>query len=569
MKAVDANFLDILGISRVQYTVPIFQRTYSWGIKECRQLWNDTLSAGRPNREHLHFLGSIVYITEGTSPVTDNSQMQIIDGQQRLTSVSLLLEALARYLKKGEEPVDGFSVNKIRNYYLLNSEEEDERRYKLILSKADKETFKSIIDQSDVPRDYSNRIVDNFEYFEKELNSSDIEIETLCRGLRNLRVVDITLERGKDNPQLIFESLNSKGLALSKADLIRNYVLMDLEQVMQKRLYNNYWRPMEDEFGQNNYREQFDSFIRYYLTVKNSKLPKKAEVYNDFKKHAVDRGYSSETAESVLGEVKMFSKYYCNIALGHENNTLLSVAFSDLRELVAEVAYPLMLQIYCDYDNGLINTNEVIYAIRLIESYVFRRAVCGYKPNPMNKIFASFAAAIDNENYIESLETQFLSLGEGGKFPGDEEFIDQLINRDIYDFKRIKYLMRRLENYERKESVVISDYSIEHIMPQNENLSDEWKQSLGSDWQHIHSKYLHTLGNLTLTGYNSEYSDKPFSEKRDMEGGFSKSPLELNSDLRNIADWNEANIINRADRLAKIAVKVWPYPSLPVNKPNS
>ena len=187
----------------------------------------------------------------------------------------------------------------------------------------------------------------------------------------------------------------------------------------------------------------------------------------------------------------------------------------------------------------------------------------------MNNIFASFADEIDKEKYIKSFKAQFLLLKKKGKFPDDEEFIGRLINRDIYDFKRIKYLMRRLENYKQKESTEIDRYSIEHIMPQNENLSDEWKQSLGPDWQRIHSKYLHTLGNLTLTCYNSEYSDKPFSDKRDMNGGFSESPLVLNKGLGSVQVWNEEEILKRAQRLAELAVEVWPYPSLRAKKPNS
>ena len=563
MKANDTNILELLGISRVQYTVPVFQRTYSWGIKECRQLWEDIILAGSSEESQAHFLGSILYIDKDSTTVTENSALLIVDGQQRLTTVSLILEALARSLNDNEEPVSGFSSNKIRNYYLRNSEEQDDRRFKLILSETDKDSLKAIIDQASMPNTFSIRIKENFDYFADKINSVNNKA-ILCKGIAKLSVVDVALKRGMDNPQLIFESMNSKGLELSKADLIRNFVLMDLDLNEQNRLYQQYWRQMEEFFGQENYSEHFDVFIRHYLTIKSRKLPKKAEVYNDFKKY--ERKFSSNngSADELLSELRTFSQYYCNIALKKEEDTDLLSIFEDLTDLVAVVSYPLVLEFYGDFRNGLLEKNELCLLVRLIESYVFRRAMCGLPPNSMDNTFASFAERLDKENYMDSVQLQFALLKNNKRFPDDEEFFDKLIKEDVYtNFKRRLYFLCKLENYgHKKEKILLDDYTIEHIMPQNPELSEEWQQSLGEDWKEVQNELLHTLGNLTLSGYNSEYSDKSFAEKRDMSDGFKESPLFLNKGLGDEIDWNRDSIIRRAEKYAKVALAVWPYPNV-------
>ena len=559
MKARATQLMEFIRRSD-QFAVPIYQRTYSWTEAECQQLWDDILRTGRDENISSHFLGSIVYIEKGQYQISGHSPMLVIDGQQRLATVMLIIEALARALGN-EEPLDGFTTKELRDDYLLNPTKKNERRYKLLLSQTDKRTLMDLVDQKVSSNDFSLRLQGNFEFFQKEIDKLDGDFLPLCVGLLKLMVVDIALSRGDDDPQLIFESMNSTGLGLSQADLIRNYILMDLEPEEQNSLYNSYWRPMEKAFGQEAYAKEFDSFMRYYLAVKNRELPNIGNVYREFKIFA--RAYTAKhNIESLLEDIFAFAGYYCAIALGNESDTNLSRAFEDLRELKANVSYPLLLEFYKDYSKNLIDDKELLELIRLVECYVFRRAVCDIPTNSLNKTFVSFAKNINVEQYVESVEANFLLLESYRRLPGDEEFYNSLVSRNIYNFQRRLYLLRKLENNERKEPVPVNEYTIEHIMPQNENLSVEWKSSLGSEWQRIHSEYLHTIGNLTLTGYNSEYSDKPFIEKRDMEGGFSNSPLKLNSDLRNLDGWDEASIVNRADRLAKIALNVWPYPSL-------
>ena len=485
--------------------------------------------------------------------------MLVIDGQQRLTTVSLIIEALARHLEGSGEPIDGFSTNKLRNYYLLNTEETDERRYKLILSKTDKETYLALANQSPSPTNSSYRVTKNFELFQKWIKKSK-DLRSLCRGLEKLAIVDISLNREHDNPQLIFESMNSTGKELSQADLIRNFVLMDQELDEQHYLYNGYWYPMETSFGQEPYAENFDYFMRHYLTVKNSRIPKIGKVYEEFKDY---RYNSKQDISDILQDVYKYSQYYCALTLDKEEDPQLAKVFSDIHQLRANVVYPLLLEMYDDYDNNMLTYEEFLTATKLVESYVFRRAVCDIPTNSMNKTFESFAKKIDKTNYLESVKAEFLLLEANRRFPNDRDFQYHLIRKDIYRFQRRDYLFRKLENFGRKEPVSVNEYTIEHIMPQNENLSPAWQKALGEDWERIHSELLHTLGNLTLTGYNSEYSDRPFPEKRDIEGGFRQSPLFLNRSLGSTEVWNEEAILGRADILSNQALEVWTSPALP------
>lgn len=558
MKATEAKLLDLLKKSP-QFVIPIYQRTYSWTEKECKQLWDDVLRTGGDDRVAVHFVGSIVYIEAGLFQVSHQSPLLVIDGQQRLTTVTLLVAALAKALGD-TEPVDGFSARKLRNYYLLNPEESGERHFKLLLSQTDKATLTAITGGTELPKEQSRAVTRNYGLFE-ELITAQSDLAPLCKGLAKLVVVDLALNRDQDNPQLIFESMNSTGLELSQADLIRNFVLMRLEPKLQTRLYEQYWRPMEVDFGQEAYGTHFDAFMRHYLTVKSGEIPNVRHVYEAFKTHAATKSEKTGV-ETLVKEIRDYARYFCAMALGAESNAELKRAFHDLRELKVDVAYPFLLELYADYDAGTLSAAELVSAVRLIEAYVFRRAICAIPTNSMNKTFANFGRALKKDRYLESVQAHFLSLPSYRRFPSDEEFARELQTRDLYHFRSRTYWLRRLENHGRKERVPVDEYTIEHILPQNESLSTEWKASLGPEWDVVQERWLHTLGNLTLTGYNSEYSDRPFSAKRDMKGGFKESPLKLNAGLGQLDDWNEETIKARAGRLAKTALEVWRAPKL-------
>jgi uncharacterized protein with ParB-like and HNH nuclease domain/predicted transport protein len=560
VKATEAKLLDFLKKSP-QFVIPIYQRTYSWSEKECRQLWDDIMRTGRDDAVSAHFVGSIVYVEKGLYSVSSQSPLLVIDGQQRLTTVTLLIEALARHLGAAE-PLEGFSAKKLRNYYLLNPLEDGELKYKLVLSQTDKTSLMALVDQHDLPKDQSIRVETNFEFFVNQVAEVKDELEALCTGLAKLVIVDISLNRDADNPQLIFESLNSTGRELSQADLIRNFILMGLEPRLQSTLYGEYWRPVEVDFGQQGYATHFDSFMRHYLTVKTGEIPNVRAVYDAFKQHARSPKIAEAGVEALVQDIRAYAGYYCAMALGSEPDAELNAAFQDLRELKVDVAFPFLLELYRDYATGVLTKGELLQAVRWVESYVFRRAICAIPTNSMNKTFAGFARSLSKDRYLESIQANFLLLPSYRRFPAEDEFERDLQLKDLYSFRSRSYWLRRLENYDRKERVSVDEYTIEHILPQNDNLSKQWQADLGPEWQRIQQTWLHTLGNLTLTGYNPELSDRPFTEKRDMKGGFADSPLRMNQGLANLDHWTEDEIRKRAETLAAQAVKVWSAPRL-------
>ncbi|GLT22954.1 hypothetical protein GCM10007933_24150 [Zoogloea oryzae] len=567
MKATEANLLKFLRKSP-QFVIPIYQRNYSWTAAQCRQLWSDLMRAGRDEKVNAHFIGSIVYVERGLSSVTSQEALLVIDGQQRLTTSTLLIAALAKHFETQglSELLDTFSHKKLRNYYLLNPDEEGERHFKLILSETDKDTLLSLLQGAPMPAETSTRITENYALFQELIATHQGELEAICQGLAKLVIVDVSLDRSQDNPQLIFESMNSTGLELSQADLIRNYILMGLEPKLQTELYKTYWRPMEKAFGQAAYVVHFDAFMRHYLTTKTGEIPNVREVYVAFKAFA--RSLTGDTRD-LVADIHAYATYYCAMALGSETNAGLKQAFHDLRELKVDVAYPFLLDVYHDYKQGRVAGDEVVQIVRLVESYVFRRAICAIPTNSLNKTFAGLSRTLKKDRYIESVQAAFLILPSYRRFPSNEEFQREIKIRDLYNFRSRSYWLRRLENFGRKERVLVEDYTVEHILPQNEKLSEEWKAELGPEWKRVQQTWLHTLGNLTLTGYNSEYSDSSFKYKQEQieskDGnkiGFKYSPLNLNFGLGEANRWDEAAIQARAERLALKASQTWVMPAL-------
>jgi len=570
MKANEAAFLELIKKSP-QFSIPIYQRTYSWTEKECRQLWDDILRTGERDDIPSHFVGSIVYITKRAhETILSPSSLLVIDGQQRLATLTLLVTALAKYLntfpETEREPIEGFSPNKLRAYYLVNREEEGEKHYKLILTQTDKESLIALLSGKEPPRDRSVRIEENYALFEEWIAAEKKRLAVICRGIAKLMVVEVALDRTQDNPQLIFESMNSTGKELGQADLIRNFILMGLEQRLQTELYEKYWRPMEVDFGQEAYSSHFDAFMRHYLTVKTGEIPRQGEVYEAFKQYAHSNGIVQQGIGRLIEDIRLYARFFCAMAFDAEKDPDLRRAFHDLKELKVDVAYPFLLALYARYREGLLPKKDFLELILILESYVFRRAVCSIPTNSHNKTFATFTASmkeLEPDRLFESLKAKFLLLPSYRRFPNDDEFRRDLQTRDLYNFRNRSYWLRKMENHERKEHVNTEEYTIEHIMPQNENLSAEWRTDLGAEWERVHEELLHTLGNLTLTGYNSEYRDRPFRKKRDMDGGFKDSPLRLNKGLGALEKWDENAIRQRAENLSGMALEIWKKPPLP------
>lgn len=557
MKADAMKLLDFIGKSQEkQFVIPIYQRVYSWEKEQCKQLWDDIIKTGGNDQIEGHFIGSIVFVHDGIY-TTNYNELLVIDGQQRLTTITLLFIALRDHLNDEDEFLEKFSRQKIQNRYLINSDEKGDKKFKLILSEPDRDTLLSLIDENKrKPSEPSSKIMENFKLFEEWIRKNTDKLETIFKGLDKLMVVEISLERGKDNPQLIFESMNSTGKDLTQTDLIRNYILMGLEPEKQKIFYKKYWRAMEEDFKQN--ETLFNQFVRHYLTIKTGDIPKISKVYEAFKRYQQERGIETEV---LLQDLQKYCGFFCQIVFKKEVYKDLNKALSFLVDLEMDVIYPLLLELYSDYSDGVLSKQDFIPIIYLTESYICRRAVCGLGANGLNKIFAFFTKKIDKDQYLESIKAHFLSLETTkGKFPKDSEFKNLFITIDFYHFKKNKYFLERLENFDTEEPVNTQECTIEHIMPQTLNL--EWERDLGENFQAIHEKYLNTIGNLTLTGYNQEYSNKSFQEKRDMEKGFKQSPLKLNQSLKNLEVFDEKEIEKRANDLADFALKIWTYPKL-------
>jgi len=560
MKASENKFLKFLQTD-MQCLIPLYQRTYSWTESQCDDLWVDIINAGSNEAIKSHFVGSVVYVQDGIYQASATPQLSVIDGQQRLTTATLILLALAATIDKCGgtlqlNEVESISAKKIRNLYICNPNEDGPLFYKLILTQSDRTTLLALVNGEKVPEEYSKRVLENYEFFLERLEQANLV--DVYKGLQKLMIVDISLDRGNDNPQLIFESLNSTGLKLSQADLIRNYVLMDLPPDHQSKIYREFWFPIEKRFGHAEYTKLFDRFMRDYLTLKLGRIPNIDAVYQEFKVFSLEKDI-----DSLVKDIDQYSQYFVNMALEKESKTELLKRFVNLNELKVDVVYPFLLDVYSDYAKEVIDLETFKEILDILESYVFRRAICEIPTNALNKTFATLYKEIDTSDYLGSVKAALMLKDAARRYPSDDEFIRKFQEKDVYNFRSKNYLLTRLENSKHsKEPINVGDYTIEHILPQNSNLSDSWRADIGESWKEVQAKYLHTIGNLTLTGYNSELSDRPFKEKQSISGGFKSSNLFLNKGLGELNSWNEAAITSRASELSKLASKVWTYPAI-------
>ena len=554
MNAQDLPLTQLLDGAK-QFIVPIFQRDYSWGTKHCQQLWQDILRIGSDRASRVHFLGSVVYIAAEDAHAAIPRWL-LIDGQQRLTTVTLLFTALRDQLHANPTDDEALpSPEEIQDRFLRNRHGKGERKSKLRLRRADNETLTALISCQLLADNAAEAVRENYEFFRERL--ADADLAQVYRGIMKLVIVDVSLTRGHDDPQMIFESLNSTGLDLTQADLIRNFVLMRLGDDLQTRLYEEYWRPIEVSFG-NRYRTEFDKFCRDFLVLKlkPSKQLRADAIYQQFREyfHAATK---SQSVEEVLAELRRFAGYYVRFSLSRENDPVFAGAAHRLRTQV-EVASPLMLRLYdCHERTENFDKRAFREAIELLESYVFRRSVCGLQTRSLYYIFASLAYKIRDDAPLQSLQVALYRGGRKRRFPTDIEFREALETRDVYAMRFCAYLLDRLEN-DSKEKIDTSSFTIEHVLPQNHNLSLQWREMLGPDWKDIQETWLHRLGNLTLTGYNPEYSCKSFEEKKTIRNGFNDSPLRLNRFIREQAQWTAAEIDARGKKLALQATRLWP-----------
>ena len=560
MQARETQLLTLLA-GQHQFVIPIFQRDYSWGGDECERLVKDVLAVADGPDGAIHFLGSVVWVGSGSGDAVLQQRL-VIDGQQRLTTCLLLLMALRDHLKQSNAQVaPADSTDALHNQYLVNPYvDKPELRSKLQLRRVDNEWLQHLLHEAPEPKDRQSQVPLNLAYLRDLIGANDAG--RVLKGIRRLMIVSVSLSPGQDNPQLIFESLNSTGVKLAQADLVRNYVLMGHSEQLQTDWYLKYWRPLEEVFG-TSYRALFDSFLRDFLTLelRPAKPFKLENVYAEFKRWYpayLNRSDNHDQAIGQLQRMARFGRYYCQFIIGPDDSPKMEARLARLRKLVDVAATTVMVLYERMHHDKTLDSEDFCDAIDTLESYVFRRSVVGAETRSGGAIFSTLASKIRNDTPLKSLKARLAMMGRGKEFPSDEEFAIALTTADMYHRRTCFYMLERLTNAG-KEKSALNGLSIEHVLPQKAELSDEWKTMLGEQWREIQLDWLHRLGNLTLSGFNSELQAAPFQKKRDlMPGGYADSSVWLNLELAKLDRWTPVEMEARGQKLAKLALKVWP-----------
>lgn len=545
---MDAVYKSLTGVlePNIRFRVPIYQRTYDWHREHCKQLFDDIVQIGQSDGNRVHFLGTLTFVDE-SSPVGAVPTYQIIDGQQRLTTFMLLLTALKTL---SDEKSDVVTKGKIDQLLFNANEKDNDEYFKLILTDDDNNFFRNVLNH--VESEKPSNIVSNFKYFKTLLTSSNIPIETVWYGIKRLAVVTVTIsDRG--DPQAIFESMNSTGLNLSDTDMIQNYFLMSFGSKRQKELYNTYWKPMERRFGDDG-DEYFDEFLRNYLMMMRRSVVPKNQVYAYFKKHMLKLDRQEE-----IKKISGYSKYYANlVGVCPYESEKINAAINNIRMQETKIAHAFLLKILIDHADQKVCEEDVLYIFQLVESYLLRCYVCETAKGG-NKMFPELIAKIDEKDYRKSIENAIMSKGGNRRFPRDVIFKEKLQQCQLYNNGTIcNYMLVRIEQKGDKEPVKTDNLQIEHIMPQQ--LTDDWKKYLGSSHEYIHEKYLHTIGNLTLTGYNSELGNSLFAKKQIL---YKKSNLRITQELAEYKEWDEEAIKKRTKLLTNESAEIWKCPIAP------
>lgn len=542
MEARKIKLLEFIGNGKKTFNIPVYQRNYDWKEEQCRKLFEDIQNIVKSDYEIEHFLGTVVFVSSKSE--MNFNEYVLIDGQQRITSIMLLLKVLH------EKVTDENDKEEIWEEYLINKRAPEENlRIRLKPVESDGMPYKKLIEENDIS--LTSNVCKNYRLFEKLIQESNYSAEEIYKALGKIELVYIQLEKGKksENPQMIFESLNSTGLSLTQGDLIRNYLLMNHEYEKQKMLYKNFWLEIEKRIT----NEKISDFVRDYLTMKNGSISNKDKVYDDFKKY-IKQNNENMDEEGILEELKTYSEYYSWFLNGNSPNNKINEKLSEFRYLRNTTVYPLILSVFEDtYSYKNINENELLDILNLLISYIFRRSVCGYTTNSLNKVFASIVVLLKSKDIYKQIEKGLMNKS----FPGDEEFRAEFIKCNFYKkgTEFCKYTLKLLETFENKEQTDMENITIEHIMPQT--LNSEWRIELGSKFEQIHSEYINTIGNLTLTGYNPELSNKNFELKKRY---YEESNIKMSREIANYDKWKDTEIKDRAEQLFEKAKRIWKLP---------
>lgn len=541
MQAKETKLQDIIEGTK-QYILPLFQRSYSWDKKEWDVLWEDLCELSEIENPRSHFIGSIVNMPT-TSVPEGVSKYMLIDGQQRITTVFIIL-ALLRDLAKQNDEIE--FAEEINNTLLVNPYKRGNDYYKLMPTQIDREEFQKLI-QNKLDGNES-QIKKAYNYFDSKLKRNPIEKDKLKKLITNyLSIVSIVLDND-DNPYLVFESLNAKGRPLTQADLIKNYFFMRIHYDQQNDVYTRYWQPMESRLG-----DRLTDYIRHYLMMEGS-IVKQNDVYHSLKEK-VDQNNAIEYLKNLSNTSTYYQKL---IAPENENNLLIRKYLVRLNRIEVTTAYPLLLNFYKSYASNSIDSAQFTELLKLLENYLIRRFVCGMPTNQLNKVFPTLIIALITNyqrKYIEGMRTILPSKG----YPKNSAFRKSILESKLYGGGdrsiKTKLILESIEeSFAHREAVPFSNLSIEHVMPQT--LSEWWQHYLGEEWEIVYELQLHNIGNLTLTGYNSELSNDDFHSKKKL---YADSHLEINKYFANITDWKKLDIERRARTLSEIMINIWPY----------
>jgi uncharacterized protein with ParB-like and HNH nuclease domain len=555
MKAEQTDLGTLLGGSNQQFIVPLFQRTYSWNKKEWQDLWDDLNELLDDEGKSRHFLGSIVTIPTSAQP-HKIKQYLLIDGQQRLTTLFILLALIRNKTKESslaEEIYDQQLINKYATTRSANCH--SEKFYRLKPTQKDCAAFWALM-PSTLPEEGStfsdefkdSAIIHCYRFFERKLHKVDLE-QFYNAITQQLVVVSITLDTD-ENPYLVFESLNARGKPLTQADLVRNYFFMNITDNQQTEAFEDYWKPMQDTLG-----DSLTEYIRHYLIAVRETDVKSQEVYMTLKKHIEDNKLG--TIQS-LKELASYAKYYCNIlAPQHESSSIIQKALARLKRLEVTVSYPFIIKCYDDYAHQKLSEDDFAKVLGFIENFIIRRSICKVARQGLNKKFPSLYREV--KELSEEFLTNVAKILQHFDYPSDEKFKEALKVTRLYKKTRpetARLILQSLEHsYGHKGEVNFSKLTIEHVMPQSVKDSEWWKKHLGDNWESVHTKHLHTLGNLTLTSHNAQMSNNDFNHKKQC---LVKDNLELNRYFNKLSTWTKTEIEQRAEDLAEQALHVWP-----------
>ena len=555
---------DVLYGMKSQFCIPVFQRNYSWNEKNCERLFNDICEL-MENKERNHFIGSFVYKMVKLVD-TQYIQFVLIDGQQRLTSLTLILKALYDYLGTLGEEYEG-TREEIRDSYLFNKFAKDANlKLKLKPNKEDDKNFNFLMQDKFDEIDPNSLIYQNYKYFLERIKNLPESIENFYDALQRLEGVSVTLDKD-DDAQMIFESLNSTGQDLTDVDLIRNYLLMNCAPSEQDDLYNEYWIKLEKIL-----KKDFTDFVRDYLSLQSGVVVQngKNKVYSAFKKYYFNNYINQQIGlQSFLSDWIVYAQAYSMLLIPsdkREKKYVLENALNDTIMLGIKTTYPFLLGILYDHICGNIGVDDVVKILRLIESYAVRRSICGIQGGALSQAMANtykeLTEKYKDDFYNETFNkvaTKMASINTNAYFPKNSQFEDGFTSRDMYSSPLKKYVLYKLENsFQDKEIISIDNLTIEHVMPNA--ITDEWKKYLNMpDVDEFHEQYKNRIGNLTLTAYNSEMGQKLFNEKKN-NSEFSR--LYLNRYFSNVEKWGKTEIIERGKVLFEIAKNIWPFPDV-------